>query len=265
MKAQATSHTNAGLGPGTASSDGHEAASRATAPRFDRLDALRAIAILWMAAFHFSFDLDHYGFTRQDFYRDPFWLNQRTCIVSLFLFCAGFGQAIAFESQQAWPRFWRRWLQVASCAVLVSIGSWFMFPRSMITFGVLHGIAAMLIVTRLTARWRNWLWPLGLIAILLPTVVQQPFFDTRATSWVGLVTAKPVTEDYVPIFPWLGVMWFGVAAGQWILAHRRGWVAGAWPRMLGPLATLGRWSLTFYMLHQPILIGILELAKRLPH
>ena len=29
--------------------------------RFDRLDALRGLAIVWMALFHFSFDLNHFG------------------------------------------------------------------------------------------------------------------------------------------------------------------------------------------------------------
>ena len=41
----------------------------------------------------------------------------------------------------------------AGCAVLVSIGSWWMVPRSFITFGVLHGIAVMLIVVRFTTSW----------------------------------------------------------------------------------------------------------------
>jgi peptidoglycan/LPS O-acetylase OafA/YrhL len=34
-------------------------------------------------------------------------------------------------------------------------------------------------------------------------------------------------------------------------------LAGALPRPLRALAALGRWSLTFYMLHQPVLIGLL--------
>ncbi|MEO7338527.1 MAG: heparan-alpha-glucosaminide N-acetyltransferase [Caldimonas sp.] len=228
--------------------------------RYDRLDALRAVAIVWMAAFHFSFDLSHFGITHQDFYRDPFWTIQRSCIVTLFLFTAGLGQAIAHQQGQHGLRFWRRWSQVAACALLVSAGSWFMFPRSVITFGVLHGIALMLIVMRLSAGWGRWLWPLGLVALLLPHVVHHPFFDTRLTNWVGLVTRRPVTEDYVPLLPWLGVMWWGVAAGTWVLARRPDWLAGPLNPTARPLAVLGRWSLSFYMVHQPVLIGLLMLV-----
>ena len=225
--------------------------------RFDRLDALRAVAIVWMAVFHFFFDLNHFGFTRQDFRADPFWTLQRTAIVSLFLFCVGIGQAVAIDQGQRWPRFWRRWAQIAGCALLVRLGSYWMFPRSFISFGVLHAIALLLIVLRLTAGAGRWLWPLGAAALALPQSIQHPWFDTRWTNWIGLVTHKPVTEDYVPLLPWLGVAWWGLAAGQWLLAQRRGWLSGALPRALHPLALLGRWSLSFYMLHQPVLIGLL--------
>lgn len=227
--------------------------------RFDRLDALRALAIVWMALYHFGFDLNHFGLLqpRQDVYRDPFWTVQRTCIVSLFLFCAGFGQALALDAGQTWARFWRRWAQVAACALLVSAGSALMFPRSWISFGVLHGIAVMLIVLRLSGRWGAWLWPLGLLALLAPRWLADPAFNGPWLHWTGLVTRKPLTEDWVPVLPWLGVMWWGCASGQWLLRRRRGWVAGPLPAALRPAAVLGRWSLSFYMLHQPLLIGLI--------
>ena len=123
------------------------------------LDALRGFAVVWMTAFHFAFDLNHFGFIQQDFYLSSVWTVQRTCILSLFLFCAGFGQAIAVYTGQTWHRFWKRWLQIAGCAVLVSVGSALMFPNSWIYFGVLHGMALMLLVCRATAAWGRWLWP----------------------------------------------------------------------------------------------------------
>jgi uncharacterized membrane protein len=177
--------------------------------------------------------------------------------VSLFLFCAGIGQAIALEQRQGWRRFWRRWAQVAGCALLVSVGSWLMFKDRFISFGVLHAIAVMLIVARLTAGWGRWLWLAGAVAIALDRVVHHPFFDSRLTNWIGLMTHKPATEDYVPLLPWIGVLWWGLAAGQWMLERRRAWLTRPVPRIVRPMAVLGRWSLSFYMLHQPVLIGLL--------
>jgi uncharacterized membrane protein len=235
------------------------------APRFDRLDALRGAAIVWMAAFHLAFDLNHFGWLRpkQNFYADPLWTVQRSCIVSLFLFVAGLSLAVALQAGQTWPRFWRRWAQVAGCALLVSIGSALMFPNSWISFGVLHGIAVMLVLARLAAPLKRWLWPLGAACILLPALVQDAFFDSRWTNWVGLVTRKPVTEDFVPVLPWLGVVLFGLAAGQWLLRTRPQWLAGPLLPPARPLAVLGRWSLSFYMLHQPVLIGTLMALQAL--
>ena len=235
--------------------------------RIDRVDALRGVAMLWMTAFHFCFDLNHFGHIRQNFYLDPFWTWQRSAIVSLFLLCAGLGQAIAVAQGQSWPRFWRRWAQVAGCALLVTAGSWLMYPQSFIYFGVLHGMAVLLIIARLSAHWGRWLWLLGALALALPWAAQPllagalapwaEHLNSPALNWLGLITRKPVAEDYVPVLPWLGLVWWGVAAGQWLLTK-------TWLRQSQPLSgagrqlvTLGRWSLSYYMLHQPVLIGAL--------
>jgi len=146
---------------------------------------------------------------------------------------------------------------VAGCALLVSIGSWLVFPKSWIAFGVLHALALMLILARLLAPLRSGLWGLAAMALTAPLAWRSEVFDSPWLSWTGLVTRKPVTEDYVPLLPWLGVLLAGLAAGQWVLARRRHWVAGALPRVLAPLAVLGRWSLSFYMLHQPVFFGLL--------
>ena len=231
--------------------------------RHARLDALRGAAIAWMVAFHFSFDLNTFGLLspHQDFYRDAFWTGQRSCIVSLFLLTAGIGQALG--QGQGWPHFWRRWAQVAGCAVLVSIGSAWMFPRSWISFGVLHGMALMLPLARLAGlKLRPWhLLALGALALALPLCCAHPWFDSRWTNWLGLVTHKPVTEDYVPLLPWLGVMLWGLALGQYLRGAN--WLAGDLPRPLRGLAWLGQWPLTVYMLHQPLLIGALAAVTAL--
>jgi uncharacterized membrane protein len=236
-----------------------------TANRYDLIDALRGVAIVWMTAFHFCFDLTHFGWLKQDFYNDPFWTWQRTAIVSLFLFCAGLGQAVAIDQQQSTRRFWKRWAQVAACALLVTLGSYFVFPQSFIYFGVLHGIALMLIVVRFTSGWGRWLWLAGAVAIALKFGALElhkawpgeAFLDSRLWNWLGLIGQKPRTEDYVPLIPWLGVMWWGMAAGQGLLRRHRALLVTRLPRGTAPLAWLGRWSLSWYMLHQPILFGLL--------
>ena len=95
----------------------------------------------------------------------------------------------------------------------------------------------------------------------VPHWVSDPFFDTRATNWVGLITHLPPTEDYVPVLPWFGMMLAGYLIASLLMVHARAAFTGGVPSFVQPLSVLGRWSLSFYMLHQPILIGSLELFR----
>jgi uncharacterized membrane protein len=243
--------------------------------RMQWLDASRGLAILWMTVFHLCFDLNHLGWIQQNFYADRFWTWQRTGIVSFFLFVAGFAQAVAVEQGQGWRPFVKRWMEVMACAGLVSLGSSIAFPQSWIYFGVLHGLAVMLVLARWMALRR---WPcagmvgLGAALVSFHLLIQQAgasglwpeVFNAKALSWLGLNWRKPVTEDFVPLLPWMGVVCMGLACGQWIC---RGARAQLWrrslerplPVCLGWLSGLGRHSLSYYMLHQPVLIGLLLL------
>jgi uncharacterized membrane protein len=246
-------------------------------PRFAAIDMLRGLAMVWMTLFHFCFDLQYFGYLQANFHADPFWTLQRMAIVSLFVFCAGLGQAVAVQQGQSWARFWKRWWQIALCALAVSVGSRFMFPNSFIYFGILHGMALILIAVRLLGGAGRWLWLLGALALALPWLAAQghavwpadlEFLNGRLFNWLGLISRKPITEDYAPLFPWLGVMCFGMAAGQWMLQRhatalervglRLGQGVAAAP--LRGLALMGRWSLSYYMLHQPLMIGALSLV-----
>lgn len=244
--------------------------------RSARLDALRGAAIVWMVGFHFAFDLNWFGWLTppQQFLADPFWTLQRTAIVTLFVGVAGLTQALAAHSGRADTRFWRRWMQIVACALAVSAATALVFPRSWIYFGVLHGVAAMLLITRL-AVWPWWarsgrpkagaqamLTLLAAMALAAPLLLAHPLFNGPWLNWIGLVTANPITEDYVPVLPWLGVLWGGMVLGAALARRAPGLLAGTLPQWLAPLAMLGRWPLTIYMLHQPLLWGVLATIQQ---
>ena len=228
-------------------------------PRLGGLDALRGLAVVAMVAYHFAFDLAYFRVTTQNFYRDPFWLHSRTAILSSFLLIAGISLVLAQNTPQGRARFRVHVARVAACAVAVTAGSYLVFPRSFIWFGVLHAIALSLVMIRPLAG-RPWLaLGVGIAVVIAGNAITSPAFDSRALGWIGFVTAKPITEDYVPVFPWTGVMLIGIAAGHVLLRHG---FAGVAPlaRLPAMLRWLGRHSLAVYMLHQPLLFGALWIA-----
>ena len=48
-----------------------------------------------------------------------------------------------------------------------------------------------------------------------------PWLDAPWLNWIGMMTHKPATEDYVPLFPWLGVVLIGVALGHVLVRVQR--------------------------------------------
>ena len=238
---------------------GRAPVSTAAAERLAVVDVARTGAIGLMIAYHFCFDLRHFGFITADFERDPFWLGCRAVILSSFLLLVGVSLALAAAAGIPAARFWRRTGQIALGALAVSCASWLVFPRSFIWFGVLHNIAIASVLARPFAR-RPWTaLAIGAIVAGMGMTLAWPAFDATLLSPLGFRTFKPPTEDYVPLFPWAGAVFVGIAGGH-LLATGPVRTALAAARVPRWAVWPGRHSLVIYLVHQPFLFALLSLA-----
>jgi uncharacterized membrane protein len=235
-------------------------ASTASEPltRIRAIDALRGTAICMMIVYHAAFDLNWFHIISADFNHDRFWLSFRDLIVSSFLLLVGVSLALASRVGISPKRFWRRIALVGACAMLVTVGSYVTFPKTFITFGILHCIVVSSILAWPLVRFPRAALIVGIVVILAGVAIGLPLFDLSWLNWVGLMTHKPATEDYVPLLPWFGVVLVGVSIGWWLLErhmHDLRQISRASPKWL---TWLGRHSLLVYMIHQPIMVGLLR-------
>jgi len=232
--------------------------------RYMIVDVLRGLAIAMMFHYHFSFDLNHFGFISQDFYRDAFWLNYRTLIVSLFLSLVGISLVLATQRRFNPKSYFRRLGMLVGFAALVSLASYIQFADRMIFFGILHFIAVASVLGLAFTRfyWLNLMLGTGLI--ILGSQFQHIMFNQAWLQWIGLMTHKPFTEDYVPLLPWFGVVLLGIFIGKLVFVKQpQAWLIH-WQSeqpLMRLLSFGGKHSLIIYMLHQPVFMGLLYLVS----
>ncbi|MFW6388279.1 MAG: heparan-alpha-glucosaminide N-acetyltransferase [Desulfohalobiaceae bacterium] len=231
--------------------------------RWQILDQARGLAILLMIGFHFCFDLDQlFHVIDINIKTDPFWTGLRSLILSIFILIAGISLTLSTHNRPGLAQHLKKQKWLAVCALLVSLGTFFMFPESWIYFGVLHFILLARIVCYTCPNYFVLNIFLGLLILAIGLSWASPVFDPKWINWVGLSAHKPFTEDYVPIFPWLGIFLFGIFAGRLLFLvaqHLAGAQISPFAWLNSFLDRLGRNSLSIYMLHQPIMISILYL------
>jgi len=233
--------------------------------RLALVDVLRGLAVAQMLVYHFIYDLNYFGWVKVRMLIDQPWVGWRTAIVTQFLLLVGVSLVLRMSFKPGLGDFLRRWAEVAGAALLVSAGSWLVFGPRFIWFGILHFIAAALLLVRPMVRLGAWNLALGAVALVAGLTLADPAFNATPANVIGFVTKKPGTEDYVPLFPWIGVVLIGVGLGS--LWQRAGWRVPPWlvpldthpPRLL---RLLGTWALTVYLVHQPVLMGLLMLARQ---
>jgi uncharacterized membrane protein len=237
-----------------------------SAGRLVALDLARSGALLAMAVFHFTFDLELFGFAAPGTTMLPGWRWLAYLTAGSFLFLVGVGLVLGHGRGIRWRGFGWRLLKIVAAAVVITAVTWVAIPDAFIFFGILHAIAAASLLGLAFLRLPvPVLLGLGVAVIWLPQAVRFDALNAPWFWWTGLQSIGIRSVDYVPVFPWFGPVLFGIACAR--LMTR----AGLWKRLArwqaGPLARAlawsGRHSLAVYLLHQPVLISLVWLAAQL--
>ena len=230
--------------------------------RYVSIDLLRTVAIVLMVVYHLFFDLWYY-------YGVPINPNEYPIKTIglyagiLFLIVSGMAAGIRFHGrakEEIWHKAKKRAVRIGSAALLITLVTYWMDPETYIRFGILHCIAV-------SALLLPFFRSLGNINILIAsTIVLGGFLliltplDTFLLVPLGFRYTGFRSLDYYPLAPWFGVILYGFLLGS-KLYHPKLHTKTAAPKWIRILSIPGRYSLIIYLIHQPILLLLLALAK----
>ena len=109
--------------------------------RLVAIDLARTVALVGMAVFHFTFDLEMFGLVPPGTTTTGGWAVFARLIAGSFLFLAGLSLVLAHGEGIRWRAFGVRMAKVAGAAALVTAGTYAAFPHAFVFFGILHSIA----------------------------------------------------------------------------------------------------------------------------
>ena len=157
----------------------------------------------------------------------------------------------------------RRGLQVLGCGAAVSAVTFLLwkweFGNVLIHFGVLHCLGSSMLLWVLFRHCRRWvlfIWAAVLILAGSPVQTLSPV-DTLLLIPFGITPGNFVTGDYYPLLPGLGYFLAGSWLGRLLYREKKSLFSVRWGKFSAALCWVGQRSLPIYLLHQPVLTGIL--------
>ncbi len=231
------------------------------ARRLWEVDVTRGVAVALMIVYHFFFDLNFLGIAAFDFSGWPLLLLQRTVAV-LFLSLVGVSLVLSRIRGVTMVQNVRRAAFLAVIAAVITLATWVYPHDGFIVFGIIHFIALAMLLGYLFTFLPAWLnLVAGMASVGIGFLVSSLTTETPWLLWLGVRFPGFHTLDFYPLFPWFGVVLFGIFIAKITDPFSRPYSTKAMPSLFGALDFLGRNALAVYLVHQPILFGLLFAAK----
>lgn len=226
--------------------------------RFIELDALRGLAVVLMIIFHAAYDANFLGLWAGNVWEGG-WLMLARVTQFLFIGMAGVTMSLAYRRGARGGAS----IMLLGWGMVITLITWVLFKEQAVKFGVLHFYAVAGVLALPLVRFGLWNAVLGAGVLGLSFLTKDLMVESPWLFPFGFTNPGFQSLDYFPLLPWFGLFLMGVAISPILydLMKRRfgeNWRMEGMHRLAKPFEKVGRYSLAIYLLHQPILIGILQ-------
>lgn len=220
--------------------------------RIFEIDLLRVVAICLMIVFHFVYDLNEFAGVAIN-YEAPLWHFIGKISAITFIFVAGISAGFSRNS-------FKRGFKVLGFGMILTIVTYFFDATEFIRFGILHFLGVAMISFPLLNKLRKWqLSILALVSIYIGSLAAKTTVVTHLLLPFGFMYNNFATMDYYPIFPYISVFLFGIIIYKIYYFKGKGLIKIH--NNYTVLKYISKNSLFIYLVHQPILLGIILIIK----
>lgn len=234
--------------------------------RIEIIDFVRGILILYVVFYHTLYDLDGIFGVTLPFLHTKWFEILRLCLVGMLIVLAGISCNLTRSNL-------KRGVKTFLCGMVITAVTFVFMPEERIVFGVLHffGVSMILYgllekVFRKIPMWCGFLLSLALFAL-----TWNIYYGFLGIGNIGIHFALPFenlftfilgfyapiySSDYYPILPYFFLFLTGAFLGRDIKLRKL--PAFCYNCGFGWLLCIGRHTLIIYMLHQPVVYGILS-------
>lgn len=233
-----------------------------SAKRIVFFDTLRGFTILSMAAFHATYDLAYlFGINMPWFTTGSLQGIWRASISWTFLFLAGWMTQCSRNNAKRGAIYALSALLIYAVTSLVSVD----VP---ISFGILYCMAFCTLTYAACSKVYEKSNPvagmvLSFCLFVLTFDIPHATYTFSGLSWLGFPAPGFASGDYYPPIPFFFMYSIGVfAAIRFLKGKNTREAYPLWMKrdMCPPLTFIGRHSMLIYLLHQPIILGLLSLV-----
>lgn len=244
--------------------------------RFWEIDAIRGLSVILMVIYHGIYLLVWFGLIQINLYSGWIWVVPRL-IAGSFIFIMGLSLTLSYDrvkdklsTKNLIIKFLKRGLFILILGFLVTLGTALVFGTSssqrIVFFGILHmiGLSILIAIPLIKLKWTNLFIGMGVMLLGIGLGFYRfPFF---ILLWLGFRPEAYAPVDYLPLLPWFSFVCFGLFTGR--LLYPEGQTRFKLPELsknlvVKSLTWIGRHSLWIYLIHVPVIYGVLVLLTNL--